>query len=224
MLFNNFLCGKLLGDGCITKQENRKTRFQFKHRVEDYGWSLHCYEELKNYIPINPPEYRIVADNRLKKGFSESYFVQSKTDEVITALYEIWYPEGKKKLPFRWAQENLDVRALAWWYQDGGHLKIVGNTATKIILSTDNFSSKENEFLMQLIRDKWKLNFKIDGQNRLILYDQFQIIYFLHFISPWMHESMGRKIIMDLPLRKVANRTIILLTCLFQNRKTYCRN
>ncbi|MCM3636856.1 endonuclease [Sporosarcina luteola] len=219
MSFNNFLCGKLLGDGCITKQEKRKPRFQFMHRAEDLGWSVHCYEELKNYIPINPPAYRKIADKRLKKGFSESFVVQSKTDEIITKLYKIWYPEGKKKLPLQWVQQYLDERALAWWYQDDGHLKIVNGTANKIILSTDSFSKHDNEFLMQILWDKWKLKFKIDGQNRLILYDQFQIIYILHLISPWMHESMDRKSLPSNPLRTIAKRTTIYLPTSYRMAK-----
>ncbi|MCG7344359.1 endonuclease [Sporosarcina sp. ACRSL] len=219
MSFNQFICGKLLGDGCITKQDKRKPRFQFMHRVEDFGWSLYCYEELKDEIPLNPPVYRKVADKRLKKGFSESYVVQSKTNLIITELHEIWYPEGKKKLPIRWVQQYLDERALAWWYQDDGHLKMVNGVASKIILSTDSFSSEENEFLMQLLWDNWRLKFSIDGQNRLILYDQFQIIYFVHLISPWIHESMDRKILPTQPLRTIAKRTSIYLPTTYKIEK-----
>ena len=98
--FYYFICGKLLGDGCITRQERRKPRFQFMHRTEDFGWANHCYEQLKNHIPLNPPTYRKVIDVRLRKGYSESFIVQSRTDEVITQLYRQWYPTGKKKLPF----------------------------------------------------------------------------------------------------------------------------
>lgn len=42
--FYHFICGKLLGDGCITKQEGRKPRFQFMHRPEDLGWVEHSIE------------------------------------------------------------------------------------------------------------------------------------------------------------------------------------
>ena len=96
--FHHFICGKLLGDGCITKQTGRKPRFQFKHRVEDFEWTNHCYEILKSYLPLNPPVYRKVMDLRLKKGFSESYVVQSKISPIITSIYEKWYPKGQKKL------------------------------------------------------------------------------------------------------------------------------
>lgn len=149
MAFHHFICGKLLGDGCITKQENRKPRFQFMHRAEDKGWARHCYNHLKDDIPVNPPAYRKVTDKRLKKGFSESYVVQSKTDDLITELYETWYPQARKELPMHWIERYLDEQALAWWYQDDRHLKIERGIISKIILSTDSFSQAENEFLKQ---------------------------------------------------------------------------
>ncbi|WP_052483933.1 hypothetical protein [Bacillus sp. OxB-1] len=209
--FHHFICGKLLGDGCITKQAGRKPRFQFMHRIEDAAWVQNGYEQLKSNIPLNPPTYRKVADARLKKGYSESYIVQSRTDDAITALYELWYPDGKKKLPIDWIEQYLDERALAWWYQDDGHLKIANGIASKIILSTDSFAPAENEWLTQTIENKWKLRFQQDGQNRLILYDQFQIMYFLHLVSPWLHDSMARKTIREQPLKPIAKRTTIYL-------------
>ncbi|MBO0589099.1 hypothetical protein [Sporosarcina sp. E16_8] len=94
--FHNYISGKLLGDGCIRKQERRKPRFQFMHRTEDVGWAEYCYEHLKDFIPLFPPTYRKVIDLRIKKGYSESYIVQSRTDEVITNLYKLWYQREKR--------------------------------------------------------------------------------------------------------------------------------
>jgi len=119
--FHNYICGKLLGHGCITKQDGRNPRFQFMHRTEDVGWAKYCYDYLKNLIPLTPPTYRKAMDLRIKKGYSESYIVQSWTDQVITNLYKQWYPNGRKALPFDFIEEHLDERALAWWYQDDGH-------------------------------------------------------------------------------------------------------
>lgn len=115
-------------------------------------------------------------DPRIKKGYSESFVVQSKTHSIINELYERWYPEGRKKLPYHFIEKYLDEKALAWWYQDDGSLKIVNNKIQKIILPTDSFSTEENTWLIQLIYEKFKLRFLKDGQNRLILYDAFQII------------------------------------------------
>lgn len=163
------MCGKLLGDGCITKQDGRKARFQFMHHLEDLGWVEHCNIQLKDYIPLNSTSYKRVVDTRLSKGYSESFFVQSKTDPLITDYTNNGIRKEKRN---------------SWWYQDEGHLKIVNNVVQKIFLSTDSFSDEENDWLIQLLFDKFKLRFHKDGQNRLILYDQFQIIYFLHLVAP----------------------------------------
>lgn len=209
--FYSLICGKLLGDGGITKQKQRKPRFQFMHRTEDFGWTNHCYQHLKDFIPLSPSAYRKVIDLRLRKGFSESYIVQSQTDNIITNLYMEWYPTGKKSLPFNFIEQYLNETTLAWWYQDDGHLKIVNGFVSKLILSTDSFSTEENRFLTQLLFDKFKLRFLTDSQNRLILYDKFQIIYFLHLVSPWLHQSMSRKAMPEQPLRPIAKRTTIYL-------------
>lgn len=211
---NNFysrILGKLLGDGSIVKQEGRKPRFKFQHRIEDVGWTSYCYEQLKDDIPLNKPAYRKNTDSRLKKGYSELYYVQSKTAPLITGLYELWYPNGLKTLPFEFIECFLNVEALSWWYQDDGHLKISNDKMQKIILSTDSFTKTENVFLQSLLYHKWQLSFKLDQQNRLILYDQFQIIYFLHLVEPWLQPCMKRKAPIVLPLRPIANRTTIYL-------------
>ncbi|KZR59870.1 hypothetical protein [Pseudobacillus badius] len=187
------ITGKLLGDGCITKQAGRKPRFQFIHRSEDGAWSWYCYESLKNFLPLNPPKYKQATDFRLKQGFSESYIVQSKTAPIITHLEELWYTNRQKQLPFQFITHYLDEEALAWWYQDDGHLKRKGSIVQKIILSTDSFSNLENTFLQQVLQDKFELSFKLDGQNRLLLYDQPQIYYFLKLVEPYIHPCMSRK-------------------------------
>lgn len=187
------LTGKLLGDVCITKQQGRKPRFQFIHREEDLQWSNYCYESLRNFIPLNPPKYKKTIDPRLKMGMSESYIVQSKTSTAITSLERSWYVNRKKRLPFDFITCYLDAEALAWWYQDDGHLKKCQNMPRKIILSTDSFSKEENAFLQHILQEKFNLSFKIDRQNRLILYDQVQMNYFLRLVEPYMQPCMKRK-------------------------------
>lgn len=210
--FYSLICGKLLGDGCITKQEGRKPRLQFIHRLEDFGWTQFCYEELKCYVPVNAPKYKKVIDHRLTKGYSESYFVQSKTDELITSLYNIWYHNNKKILPRNFIIVYLNAQSLSWWYQDDGHLKIEKRIPRKIILSTDSFSKEENLWLIELLYTKFKLRFRLDGQNRLILYDQRQIMTFLKLVDPYIHISMTRKRLILPPLKSIAKRTTVYLS------------
>ena len=138
------ITGKLLGDGCITKQKNRRPRFQFMHRMEDWDWGATCYEKLNNWIPLNSPYYKISKDHRVKKGYSESCFVQSKTSPIIDQLEQTWYRNRKKTLPMLFIEQYLNEESLAWWYQDDGHLSIVDGKVKKIVLSTDSFTVEEN--------------------------------------------------------------------------------
>ncbi|MCR2822365.1 endonuclease [Lederbergia panacisoli] len=213
------IVGKLLGDGSITKQVGRKPRFQFMHSVADFDWTKYCYEQLKDFLPLNPPMYKKIVDKRIKSGFSESYFVQSRIHEFITLLEEMWYINRKKQLPISFINEYLNEESLAWWYQDDGHLKQEKGIARKIILSTDNFATDENLKLIEILNKKFHLTFSIDGQNRLILYDQYQILYFLRLLEPYIHTSMNRKQL-DQGLQKtLASTTTIYLPTTFQLNK-----
>ncbi|MFD1031464.1 hypothetical protein [Metaplanococcus flavidus] len=100
---------------------------------------------------------------------------------------------------------------MAWWYQDDGHLKLDGDIPRKIILSTDSFSQGENLFLQHFLLDKYGFHFSLDGQNRLLLYDQFQIYYFLQIVDPYLHESMSRKKRPAYRVKPIADRTTIYL-------------
>src|SRR5699024_5634202 len=123
-------------------------------------------------------------------------YVQSKTHSIITYLRGQWYPKSKKVIPLSMLEKHFTEESLAWWYMDDRHLNIKNNTPKKIILSTDSFTIEENSYLIALLYEEYKLQFSIDQQNRIILYDQSQIRYFLHLISPHIHRSMYRKTIM----------------------------
>jgi len=192
-------------------QKGRKPRFQFIHTIYDGEWCNYCYEELKNALPLRPPFYKKVIDNRITKGFTESYQVQSRTDPLITWLEPIWYTNRIKKLPFPFLEIYLNELALAWWYQDDGHLSQKNKVPKKIIISTDNFTKAENNKLIELIARKFSMNFKLDGQNRLIIYDKLQITFFLRLIDPYLHPSMNRKKLLPNQPLLLRRRTTVYL-------------
>lgn len=193
--FKAKVIGKMLGDGSITKQEGRKPRFQFMHTSTDYNWSNYCYSQLSEFLPLNPPKYKKVIDPRLSKGYSLSHYVQSRTSDIITYLRPEWYSDARKVIPFHLMSKYFNRDSLAWWYMDDGHLKRKDNKPLKIILSTESFTRSENTRLVHFLKEKYHLQFHLDKQNRIILYDQFQVYYFLFLVLPYMHESMYRKLI-----------------------------
>lgn len=211
--FKAQIIGKLLGDGCITKQGGRKARFQFIHSASDFAWSHHCYLQLKTEIPLNPPKSRKILDKRLVQGFSLSHYTQSKTSPIISYLRNTWYPNDKKIIPFEMIHKYFNEESLAWWFMDDGHLNVLNGNPLKVILSTESFTHAENNLLMKFLKQTYNLQFKTDQQNRIILYDQFQIRYFLHLVTPYMHLSMHRKMItsFNLPNIHKSKRTTLYL-------------
>lgn len=196
----SLICGKLLGDGNLTIEDKKKPRFRFQHCLADKDWCEYCYVCLKEYIPLAKPKYKLTVDPRLKSGFSESFFVQSRTSEIFTLLKELWYKERIKVLPFDFISDQLNAELIAWWYQDDGCLIINNGIPRKIILSTNSFTVEENKWLINLLYKKFSLHFSLDGQNRLCLYDQPQIYLFLHLIDSYIHPSMNRKKLQKLEL------------------------
>ncbi|WP_243388289.1 endonuclease [Bacillus kexueae] len=206
--------GKLLGDGNLTIDESRSPRFRFAHSLKDKEWCVHCYEQLNNHLPMNAPKYRKLNDPRVNKGYKEQLYVQSKTHPFFIRLKNQWYLNKKKVVPINELEKYFTPLCLAWWYQDDGHLKITNQQLKKVILSTESFTEEEILSLKELLKNKFCLEFKKDGQNRLIIYDKPQIYYFLHLIKPYIHRSMERKCVfpkMDKPIEKTHLRTTIYL-------------
>lgn len=187
------LFGKLLGDGNILIQQGRASRFRFSHSAKDKEWVFHCYNELRKYIDLSEPVYSMIHDTRIQAGYTEQYYVQSRTNPLYNVLKEIWYKNKTKQLPLNILAEYLTPLCLAWWYQDDGHLKKKNYTPQRIILSTESFIREELRGLVKILEEKYKVSFTVDRQNRLVLYDQASILYFLSIIRPFLCKSMNRK-------------------------------
>lgn len=193
--FHAKMIGKLLGDGTIVKQDNRQPRFQFSHTINDQQWTMSCFNELKDYCPLSIPYYRKIIDKRMKKGYSENFTVQSRTSEIFNILHGIWYKDRKKVIPFEYVKQYFSTVSLAWWYQDDGYLKRTNHKPSKVVLSTECFTSSEITQLRNLLYKQFHLCFHIDKQKRLILYDAASIYYFLSIIQSDINPSMYRKTI-----------------------------
>lgn len=208
--FHSLMCGKLLGRGQIFYQNKSDLCFKYYFRSADSLWAAHCYQELRSYIPSL--SYSKRKDPLNKAGISECFEVVGHTNNHLEAILQQWFIGNKKTLPLAYLIENLDDLALAWWYQDSGHLKKKANgTLEKIIISTEQWTDEELEILKYVLTLKYSLLFSVDGQRRLILYDQFQINYFLQMIQPYMHSSQVHKMKTVSVLKPIAKRTTVRL-------------
>jgi LAGLIDADG DNA endonuclease family len=207
------LIGKLLGDGNLTIEKNKRPRLRFSHKVQDKEWCQHSRDQLAPFLSFPSIKYRKVIDVRVTNGFTEIYYAQSHTHKALDLLKQLWYPSGVKTVPFLLLKTNFTRLSLAWWFMDDGHLKIEKDKPTKIILSTESFTSREIKNLSLLLKENFQLELKTDKAKRLIIYNKMQIYYFLKLVQPFLVSCMYRKTLLKSSISNITapKRTTIYL-------------
>lgn len=209
---NSLLCALLLGSGRIISTSANQKYFRFTFNTKHIEWAHFCHRQLQSYLPDFVIKKEQTTDTRSKHGFTERLVIKSTSSATAEALYSAWYQNGSKCIPLEFIEQYMTNQTLAWWYQESGHLKVkVNGILEKLILSTEQWSEDELPLLQYVLNIKFNLLFAIDGQKRLILYDQLQIKYFLGMVTPYIHPLFYYKI-KDVEVHKsIAKRTTIRL-------------
>ncbi|WP_158233790.1 hypothetical protein [Sporosarcina sp. P3] len=209
---NSLLCALLLGSGRIISSSTSHKYFRFTFHTKHTEWAHSCNQQLQAYLPNFVIKKEQTTDTRSKLGFTERVVIESAPCATADALYSDWYQNSFKGIPLDFVKQHMTDQTLTWWYQDCGHLKVKDNgTLEKLILSTEQWTDEELRLLQYVMNSKFNLLFAIDGQKRLILYDQLQIKYFLSIVTPWIHPLFAYKV-KDLAVHKpVSKRTTIRL-------------
>jgi LAGLIDADG DNA endonuclease family len=209
----SMIIGKLLGDGNLTIEKNKRPRLRFSHKLQDRQWCQYSKDMLATSISFPPIKYRKIYDTRIAKGFTESYYAQSHTHLALDMLKQLWYSSNNKTIPFGLLEKFFTSISLAWWFMDDGHLKMENDQPSKIILSTESFTLIELQNLCTLLIEKFHLDFKIDKAKRLVIYNKMQIYYFLKIIHPYLVSCMYRKTLLKSSLSQLTKpkRTTIHL-------------
>ncbi|PID05011.1 MULTISPECIES: hypothetical protein [unclassified Sporosarcina] len=209
---NSLLCALLLGSGRIISSTTSHKYFRFTFHTKHSEWAHSCYQQLQSYVPDFLIKKEQTTDTRSEFGFTERVVIESTPCATAEALYYDWYQNGFKGMPLEFVEQHMTAQTLAWWYQECGHLKVKENgTLEKLILSTEQWTEDELRLLQYVVNIKFNFLFAIDGQRRLILYDQLQIKYFLSIVTPWIHPLFSYKIRNVEVHKPVAKRTTIRL-------------
>ncbi|PIC81632.1 hypothetical protein CSV75_07645 [Sporosarcina sp. P18a] len=186
--------------------------FRFTFHTKYNEWTHSCYQQLQSYVPDFLIKKEQTTDTRSKFGFTKRVVIKSAPCATAEALYCDWYQNGSKGIPLEFVEQHMTAQTLAWWDQECGHLKVKENgTLEKLILSTEQWTEDELRLLQYVVNIKFNFLFAIDGQRRLILYDQLQIKYFLDMVAHWIHPVFSYKI-KNVEVRKpIAKRTTIRL-------------
>ncbi|ARK22460.1 hypothetical protein [Sporosarcina ureae] len=209
---NSLLCALLLSSGRIISSATNRKYFRFTFHVKHSEWAHSCHRQLKAYVLDFIIKKEQTTDTRSELGFTERIVIESAPITNAEALHTAWYQNGFKGIPLEFVEQYMTAQTLAWWYQESGHLKVKENgTLEKLILSTEQWTEDELPLLQYALNSKFNMLFAIDGQRRLILYDQLQIKYFLSIVAKWIHPGFAYKIRNAEVHKSIAKRTTIRL-------------
>lgn len=191
MSFASLFTGKMLGDGYLNRPR-KACRFAFLHALADKAYAEYCLGLFLQYLPFGSREIKVkfYYDNRTQKNYGR-VFCQSRTSALLDKLHPLWY-QGRKVIPMEWVAANLEADGLAIWFQDDGNLK---NNGSRIILSTESFTSEEKIFLKLLLLNKFHIAANVDSQGRLDISSRLEVRKFQALVEPLVHYSMRRKTI-----------------------------
>lgn len=208
-LEEQFLFGKLLGDGSIYKgPSSLNYRLGFAHGMEQKDYIDYCYQFISRWCN-QPPVYReqkrdpkVYKTDTLKK-----YVLESKSHPEFGRLHRYFYEHGRKII-------NKDILSsltpLSWavWYQDDGSLETDHRygTVNGMKLHTNQFPKESVELIVSWLKTKFNINATInktqkgkDGINQYcVRISKSSIIDFSNLIRPYVHPTMEYKIVDDI--------------------------
>jgi hypothetical protein len=157
--FKEKIIGLALGDLSINKQ-GVNARLQFRQGFVHKEYIYHLFEVFKDYCgPKGPWINNSKPDRRTGETYNAISF-NTYSLPCFNEFYDLFYKEGKKKLPLNIGQ-YLTPSGLAYWIGDDGSFN---KTHKNVILCTNSFSFEEVTLLIKTLNAKWELNCTINRQ------------------------------------------------------------
>jgi len=175
-----FLCGTLLGDGCVVKNH-----LEITHSKKDSGYIDMKKRCLSGFGVVSED---IEIDLNGKKHFATR--LRSHASRYFCEERSVWYQNGKKSVMHLAGLSDL---ALAIWYQDDGSVASHRKNS-RVDLATNGFSSADVDHLCSLLCGRgipakriysagWRVSIGVEGADA-----------FYRAIARYVHPSMRRKL------------------------------
>lgn len=181
------IIGSILGDGHISKNENKKknSRLTFRHSIKQKNYSLHKCNNIS--FSTNHRCFTIKGDE-LSWRNGDFIDVETCQSKSLNKYRDNWYPEGKKII---FKDDFLKIKELgiAIWFMDDGS----NTTDGSVCFCTHSFSREDLLFATKHLKDVFDLEFTIHKDNVIRLRKKC-VNKFKELITPYMHESMMYKI------------------------------
>jgi hypothetical protein len=184
--------GLMLGDGCIqySSKESKNPRLAIIRSVLDEDYMIWQYHKLQT-LCASGIKYHSYFDKRTNKTYYNVQ-LQSRAMSVLKAIRDRWYQNNTKIIPL---DLKLTPLICLVWFCDDGSIIHRNKKATELKLSTHGFSFEENLFLVSLLNNELKENFRIckDASNFYIAGSTKAAIAFIKYIDNIFPECMSRK-------------------------------
>lgn len=194
----NVFVGIILSDASIQKQGKVKgdARLQFKQGYYNFYYFYNVYFKLSHYCSQLP--YLTKAKGNNKSHFGLGFTTRSLP--CITELYNIFYIDNVKIIPNN-LYELLTWEGLAHWIMCDGSYNI------GIILHTQCYTIEDNVKIINVLILKFQLECSLHKQRDayVIYLKRKSIKKNIHFLLPYMHETMLYKIYGGIKPKFVSN-------------------
>ncbi len=137
------LLGTLLGDGSISRNENRGYHVRVNHGLKQYGYADHK----RRILDVGKLHIFKSYEKTYSKGvpMCTFYYKNIRTSEWLEKLVLV---NGKKTVNQKWLDE-LTIEGIAYWFLDDGHSSFSTSKWVSIGFATMGFNHKENVLLQK---------------------------------------------------------------------------
>lgn len=193
----SFLYGVIIGDGCLAKAKDGTIYLKLRHCIKQKDYLIYK-SSILNRIFISNNQVKKINNN----GYLGCTYSLGRTSE-LKDIYNLFYPNGIKKVSNKDIINNLTAEALALWWMDDGCLSMKKDKNGKIkarqgFINT-YLSLEENLQLIKLLNSKFNLNLKNvkDRKAYRIRLNTTDCKQLIEIIKPYMHPIFNYKINMQ---------------------------
>ena len=147
----SILFGTILGDGYLQKTGKKNARLRLEHGGKQKEYLFWKVAELEKLFQ-GKPKYLERIHPISKKKYSY-WRHQSQAMPYLERLRNIFYPDGKKKIPSD-LEKYLTPTTLAVWFMDDGYYYLRDKCS---YLYLGNVSQEEAEIIVQILLEKFDI-------------------------------------------------------------------
>jgi LAGLIDADG DNA endonuclease family len=186
------LIGVILGDLHMRRSSKiANTRVVFRQGSIHSAYLLHLYELFQKFVNTPPAVTTIIDKNTGRTRYNLSFSTLALS--CFNKYYELFYVDGKKRVPYDIGNYLTPV-GLAYWIMDDGSF-----TGSGVKLSTNAFSKDDLRLLTGGLEENFSIIGTINVQYRerdqnTIYISKAQLKLLKSLVLPYMHPEMVYKL------------------------------